>query len=294
MNYGFQYLIPMYANILNKRIDNAIIDAHDRGIKVVGLGNFNKAEWLNKGGADIVDRIGDRIKGTYITHGDTLCAAVIVHHCLQMRSLGHWKRAVFLTGSTSKIGRAVALSLALHGVHVHMLTQCKPRFDEIAAEASGNPLQRACLHYAPDLKDGADCDLWLTGKMIPFGRELLDAIPKDSLVMNFSVPDPLGASGLLAKRPDLLHIDTSLLAYDRTMMHPRFTWLLPEGLIYACLGGAVVHSVLNIKEHEVGPVNIDDMDKLWTAAQSVGFFLPKPTSFYMPLSLPPPKHLICP
>jgi len=244
---------------------------------------------MNHGGSDIVKKLGDRLNGTYISHGDTLSAAVIFQYALSLREKGYWNKAVFATGSTSKIGRAVCLSLARHGIPVKMFTQCKPRFDEIAAELT-DPVARACLQFSSTLKEGADCDLWLTGKMIPSGKELLSAIPDDATVVNFSVPDPLTPE-LLAFRPDLLHLDSGLLAYDKTVMSPQFTWLLPDGHLYACLAGGIVHSVLGYNKHEVGAVEIDEMDLYWNAALKVGFKIPEPSSFYTPIQLPPPKHL---
>jgi len=72
-------------------------------------------------------------------------------------------------------------------------------------------------------------------------------------------------------------------------MSPKFTWLLPSGIIYACLAGGIVHSVLGYEKHEVGPVVIDEMDKYWNAALQLGFSIPAPSSFYNPIKMPAPR-----
>jgi len=118
----------------------------------------------------------------------------------------------------------------------------------------------------------------------------LDAIPDNAVVVNYAVPDPLTPE-LLATRPDLLHLDAGLLAYDKKVMSPRFTWLLPDGHIYACLGGGIIHAMLGIQAHEVGAVEIDQMDVYWNAALKYGFRIPDPSSFYTPIALPPPKNM---
>jgi hypothetical protein len=251
----------------------------------VGLGNFNKAEWINHGGSDLVEKLKDKLQGTYISHGDTLSAAVVYQYAMALRQKGYWSRSVFVTGSTSKIGRAVVLSLANQHIRVVMFTQVKARFDEIAADAGVNS---SYLVFANDLSEGKSCDLWLTGKMIPYGKELANALPRGVTVINFSVPDPL-TQKLLRSRPDVLHLDTGLLAYNPKVMSPRFTWLLPNGLIYACLAGGIVHSALGIEAHEVGPVVVADMEKYWNAALALGFTIPAPTSFYSPITMPPPN-----
>jgi len=126
--------------------------------------------------------------------------------------------------------------------------------------------------------------------MVPRGKELVNAIPYNATVVNFAVPDPLSPA-LMKNRPDVLHLDSGLLAYDSKAMSPDFTWLLPKCVIYACLGGAVVHSLLGIEDHEVGPVKIDDMEVYWNAAKKFGFGIPPPSSFYTPITMPPPRQI---
>jgi len=288
-NLAYQYLWPSSKKTLSKRIEDAILDAQRQGIKVVGLGNFNKAEWLNHGGTDIVKNIGNNLQGLYIAHGDTLSAEVVVQYSMHLRKTGYWSSSVFITGSTSKIGRAVCLRLAREGIRVVMFSQCKERFDEIAVELEEEGA-RANLVYSSNLYDGKSCDLWLTGKMIPYGRTLLNAIPQNATVVNFSVPDPL-TPALLASRTDILHLDSGLLQYPSKSMTPKFTWLLPTGHIYACLAGCIVHAILGIPHHEVGPVVVQDMEKYWKGAMSLGFKLPSPTSFHNSITMPLPKVL---
>jgi sterol desaturase/sphingolipid hydroxylase (fatty acid hydroxylase superfamily)/predicted amino acid dehydrogenase len=285
-NLGAHYLIKSYQKIIISRIENAILEAQKSGVKVVGLGNFNKAEWINHGGLDIVKNLKDKLTSTYISHGDTLSAAVVYQYGMWLKENNYWKKSVFVTGATSKIGRALCLQLIKQNIRVVMYTQVRPRFDEIASEA--DPSLRHLLVFCNDINGGKDCDLWYTGKMLPKGKELLNAIPKHATVVNFSVPDPLTPK-LLAQRPDLLHLDSGLLKYDTNVMDPKFTWLLPQGNIYACLGGCIVHSVMGIEEHEIGAVKIEDMDKYWNAALNLGFSIPPHSSFYSPITLPPPK-----
>jgi sterol desaturase/sphingolipid hydroxylase (fatty acid hydroxylase superfamily)/predicted amino acid dehydrogenase len=285
-NLGAHYLFKSYKKTITNRIEDAVLEAQDQGVKVVGLGNFNKAEWINHGGLDIVEKLKNKLNGTYIAHGDTLSAASVYQYSMWLREQNYWNKAVFITGATSKIGRAVCLQLVKNDITVFMYSQCRARYQEIADEAA--PEKRHLLVYCNNLADGKNCDLWLTGKMIPHGVELLNAIPKYATIVNFAVPDPLNPK-LMATRPDLLHLDSGLLAYDSKVMCPRFTWLLPAGTIYACLAGCIVHSMLGIQAHEVGPVVIEDMDKYWKAAKECGFTIPPHSSFYSPTNLPAPR-----
>lgn len=48
-----------------------------RGLQVIGLGAFNKAEWLNGGGKDVVKNLPHlRVR---VVHGNTLTAATVLH-----------------------------------------------------------------------------------------------------------------------------------------------------------------------------------------------------------------------
>jgi len=203
-----------------------------------------------------------------------------------LKEQNYWRKSVFITGATSKIGRALCLQFAKQEITVYMYSQVRARYQEIVDEAA--PEHQHYLIYTDNLADGKNSDLWLTGKMIPSGKELIDAIPKYATIVNFAVPDPLSPK-ILATRPDLLHLDSGLLAYDHKVMCPRFTWLLPSGSIYACLAGCIVHSLLGIQAHEVGPVIIEEMDKYWKAALQFGFSIPPHSSFYNPITLPPPR-----
>lgn len=287
-NLGAHYLFKSFKKRITSRIENAVLEAQAKGIKTVGLGNFNKAEWINHGGLDIVEKLKDKLNGTYISHGDTLSAATIYQYSLWLRDQKYWRKSIFITGSTSKIGRALCLQFIKKNIMVYMYSQCRARYEEIAAEAPAE--LRHLLIFSNNLAEGKNCDLWLTGKMLPQGKELIDAIPLHSTIVNFSVPDPLTPK-LLAARPDLLHLDSGLLSYDNKVMNPKFTWLLPNGTIYACLAGCIVHSILGIEAHEVGPVVIEDMDKYWNSALELGFTIPPHSSFYSPTTLPAPRLL---
>lgn len=85
-------------------------------------------EALNGGGTLFVDKYPDlKVR---VVHGNTLTAAVILHE------IPAGTAEVFLTGATSKLGRAIALYLCRKNVRVMMLTLSAERFHKIQKEAS--------------------------------------------------------------------------------------------------------------------------------------------------------------
>ncbi|EMS47164.1 Protein WAX2 [Triticum urartu] len=125
--YSFQYFIPPMKDGINRQIELAILRADRMGVKVLSLAALNKNEALNGGGTLFVDRHPDlRVR---VVHGNTLTAAVILHE------IPGSVKEVFLTGATSKLGRAIALYLCRKKIRVLMLTLSSERFLKIQREA---------------------------------------------------------------------------------------------------------------------------------------------------------------
>jgi len=281
-NPGLDYLLPFKYKQLNRRISGSILDAQRRNTRVVGLAALNKAEWLNHGGADIVRNLGDQLNRSLVTHGDTLTSAVVLQNILLLRAKGFWKHSIFMIGATSKIGRVVCLALAARKITVYMFTQSAPRFQEIRDEAGE---YGEYLIQCTKLIEGEQSDLWVTGKYEPSGMELLNGIPQNTTVLNFAVPDPLSEK-LVKSRPDIIHLDGGFLAYDTNKTSINFSLLLPPGILYACMVGCIVHSAMKFPKNEIGPVKLEELDMYWENALKCGFFLPRPSSFLKPITLP--------
>lgn len=292
-NFGKHYMNKARWKSIKKRILETVLAAQERGATVIGLGALNKAEWLTDGGAWIVEELtkpnAERKLKVPLVHGDTLTAAVVSRQAADIiERLDLREKPVFLIGPTSKIGRAVALSLVRRGIRVMMYTNSRRRFEAILEEAGH---YRTLLERTMDLRDGRNCRLWITGKAEPHGAELVNNLPYGAVVLNFSVPDPLSQSmRLLRNRLDIHHLDGGLMAYDpaTTSMWNRIR-LIP-GLTYACHAGTIVHAAMGWTDHEIGPVEVDRMDVVLEAAFRVGFDMPPWTSFLRPCVLPTPKH----
>ncbi|KAG9143714.1 hypothetical protein Leryth_018886 [Lithospermum erythrorhizon] len=121
--FGFQYFLPFCAKGINEKIEEAILRADKLGVKVISLAALNKNEALNGGGTLFVNK-HPTLK-VRVVHGNTLTAAVTLNEIPKDVT------EVFLTGSTSKLGRAIALYLCHRNVRVLMLTTSTERFKTI-------------------------------------------------------------------------------------------------------------------------------------------------------------------
>lgn len=289
-NFAVHYVRKRNHRKIRERICQTVLAAQEGGAEVIGIGALNKAEWLTRGGAAVVEELASKgllREGVSVIHGDTLTAAVVLRQAIALADrLGIRGRPVFVIGATSKIGRPVTLGLARVGLRARMLTGNRKRFEAIRAEAGP---AGALVEAAGELEGGKDCALWITGKADPGGRELLANLPQRAVVLNFSVPDPLLLAGRrLRTRPDVLHLDGGLVAYDPAVTDLTRTIRLVPGLTYACHAETIVRATMGWSGHDVGAVDAGRMEAALAAALQVGFRLPPWTSFLEPVAVPGP------
>ncbi|MFH1536105.1 MAG: hypothetical protein ABIC96_03495 [Patescibacteria group bacterium] len=264
-------------NKIKYRILNVVIatekEAEARGVHIaLGLGAATKDQSLTQGGEWVLKKLeemGVQLKYVSLLHGDTLTAAGVIKMALALIRKFHIKTSVFVSGSTSKIGRPLVILLAKAGVNVKMLTGDQERFETIKAEAGeyGKFLTRA-----KSLKEGADCLFWITGKALPRNKKLLRHIPKGAVVMNFSVPNPLSEK-VLKRRPDVYAVEGGLAHYNANMTSQTFLMRCKSGETYWCHVGTAVHAHNGWTHHEVGPVDLKQLPVVWKAARELGFSL---------------------
>lgn len=252
--FGFQYFLPFAAEGINNQIEDAILTADKLGVKVISLAALNKNEGLNGGGIRFTEKHPNlRVR---VVHGNTLTAAVILNEIPKDVD------EVFLTGATSKLGRAIALYLAQRKVKVLMLTLSKERFLKIQKEAPTD-----CQKYIIQVtkyQAANQCKTWIIGKWAT-PREQYYA-PSGTHFHQFVVPPVIPfrrdcTYGKLAamKLPDDVE---GLGSCEYTM---------GRGVVHACHAGGVVHLLEGWKHHEVGAINVDQIDVVWKAALKHGF-----------------------
>lgn len=267
-NFAWQFMLHGQRDKIRRRILETVLHAQEN-VDVIGLGALTKAEWLTKGGQWIVDELGSRLN-VPIVHGDTLTAAAVIMRARQLMEQNDIDTPIFITGATSKIGRAVVLGLAAEGRDLVMMTESHERFETIQAEAGSSGKH---IRLSTDLMAGKNCKLWITGKAIPSGLKLLNEVPEGACILNFSVPNPVSKK-LIKSRPDVTSIEGGLLAYDPAITNIKMTMRLKPGLTYACHAGTMVHAHEGWTHHESGPVEMSQIPTVWSAAKEIGFYLP--------------------
>ncbi|XWS70891.1 hypothetical protein CRYUN_Cryun03dG0088400 [Craigia yunnanensis] len=251
--FGFQYFLPFATEGINKHIEEAILRADRMGIKVISLAALNKNEALNGGGTLFVNKHPDlKVR---VVHGNTLTAAVILNE------IPKDVKEVFLTGATSKLGRAIALYLCRRRVRVLMLTLSTERFQNIQKEAPAD-----CQNYLVQVtkyQAAQNCKTWIVGKWIT-PREQSWA-PSGTHFHQFVVPP------ILAFRRDCTYGDLAAMRLpDDVEGLGCCEYTMERGVVHACHAGGVVHLLEGWTHHEVGALDVDRIDLVWEAALKHG------------------------
>ncbi|KAK1323729.1 Protein ECERIFERUM 3 [Acorus calamus] len=251
--YGFQYFLPFAREGINKQIELAILRADKMGVKVLSLAALNKNESLNGGGTLFIEKHPDlRVR---VVHGNTLTAAVILNE------LPKEVKEVFLTGSTSKLGRAIALYLCRKKIRVLMLTLSTERLQKIQKEA---PLE--CQQYIVQVtkyQAAQNCKTWIVGKWITPREQ--NWAPPGTHFHQFVVPP------IFRFRRDCTYGNLAAMTLPQDVQGlGSCEYTLERGVVHACHAGGVVHFLEGYTHHEVGAIDVDRIDVVWEAALKHG------------------------
>ncbi|KAK4481641.1 hypothetical protein RD792_012548 [Penstemon davidsonii] len=256
--FGFQYFLPFAAKGINNQIEEAILRANKLGVKVISLAALNKNEALNGGGTLFVNKHPDlKVR---VVHGNTLTAAVILNEIPENVT------EVFLTGATSKLGRAIALYLCRKRVRVLMLTLSTERFRNIQKEA---PVEyHKYLVQVTKYQAAQNCKAWIVGKWITPREQ--NFAPPGTHFHQFVVPP------ILQFRRDCTYGDLAAMKLPEDVEGVgSCEYTMGRGVVHACHAGGVVHSLEGWEHHEVGAIDVERIDLVWEAALKHGL---KPVS----------------
>ncbi|KAL1816174.1 hypothetical protein ACET3Z_018748 [Daucus carota] len=252
--FGFQYFLPFAKRGINKQIEDAILRADKLGVKVISLAALNKNEALNGGGMLFVNKHPDlKVR---VVHGNTLTAAVTLNE------INEDVQEVFLTGATSKLGRAIALYLCRRRIRVLMYTSSADRFQKIQKEAPAD-----CQKYlvlVTKYQAAKHCKTWIVGKWITAKEQ--NWAPPGTHFHQFVVPP------IFTFRKDCTYGDLAAMRLPEDVQGlGSCEYTMERGVVHACHAGGAVHHLEGWTHHEVGALDVDRIDIVWEAALKHGF-----------------------
>ncbi|KAM7258493.1 hypothetical protein ACFE04_014234 [Oxalis oulophora] len=255
--YSVQYFMQWQKESINSLIEEAILEADQKGAKVLSLGLLNQGEELNRYGGLFVHRHPE-LKVT-VVDGSGLAVSVILN------SIPKGESKLLFRGNLTKVAYAVIFALTQKGIQVVTVNgQDHARLlKSMGSKPESNNLFLS-KHYS--------AKVWLVGDGLTEEDQM--KAPKGTLFVPFSQFPPKKL------RNDCLYHSTPAMATPKALenVHSCENWL-PRRVMSAWRVAGIIHALEGMKEHECG-YTMSNIDKVWEASLRHGF---------QPLSLPTPQ-----
>ncbi|KAM1362959.1 hypothetical protein PS1_028256 [Malus domestica] len=244
--YTLQYFMKWQSEAINGLIEEAILDAEEKGVKVLSLGLLNQGEELNRYGGLYVQRHPHlKIK---VVDGSSLVVAVILN------SIPKGTTQVVLRGNLTKVAYAIAHALSQKGIQIATLHQT----EHLKLTKSLNGTESNLIvakSYAQKI--------WLVGDGLTEKEQM--RAPKGTLFVPFSQFPPKKL------RKDCFYHYTPAMKTPASLenVHSCENWL-PRRVMSAWRVAGIVHALEGWKEHECG-YTMSNSDKVWQASLVHGF-----------------------
>uniref|UniRef100_A0A5B7A220 Protein ECERIFERUM 1-like n=1 Tax=Davidia involucrata TaxID=16924 RepID=A0A5B7A220_DAVIN len=243
--YNIQYFFQWQREAINGLIEEAILQAEGKGIKVLSLGLLNQGEELNRNGELYIQRNPQlKIK---VVDGSSLAVAVVLN------SIPKGTTQVLLRGNLSKIAYSIAFALCQRGIQVATLYESEYEKLKLTTKSETNlVLSRS---YAQKI--------WLVGDELMEEEQLKAS--KGTLFIPFSQFPPK------KMRNDCVYHYTPAMSTPMSFenLHCCENWL-PRRAMSAWRVAGIVHALEGWNVHECGNTMLD-IEKVWLASLKHGF-----------------------
>ncbi|KAK2968504.1 hypothetical protein RJ640_027554, partial [Escallonia rubra] len=248
--YKIQYFMQWQRESINNLIEKAVLEAEERGTKVLSLGLLNQGEELN-GNGELYIRRHPELKVKLID-GSSLAVAVVLN------SIPKGTTQVALRGNLSKVAYSIAFILCRRGIQV--ATSHEDDFTRIK-ETLETKAQDSLV-----LTRSFAQPIWLVGDGLSKDEQLKAS--KGTIFIPFSQFPPKKV------RKDCFYYNTP------AMLTPKYlenvdsceNWL-PRRVMSAWRIAGILHALEGWNVHECGNMMFN-IDKVWQASLQHGFLLP--------------------
>ncbi|CAK7349268.1 unnamed protein product [Dovyalis caffra] len=246
--YKIQYNLQWQKASINTLIEEALLEAEEKGVKVLSLGLLNQGEELNRYGELYVQR-HPKLK-TKVVDGSSLATAIVLN------SIPKGTTQVLLRGNLSKVAFAVVFHLCQRGIQVAV--PCKNHYEKLRKSFGvRSDLNNLILSKSYSTKT------WLVGDGLNEGEQ--KKATKGTLFIPFSQFPPK------KWRKDCFYHSTPAMTAPASLENVDSceNWL-PRRVMSAWRVAGIVHALEGWNEHECG-YTMADNDKVWQASIQHGF-----------------------
>ncbi|KAG6680067.1 hypothetical protein I3842_13G021400 [Carya illinoinensis] len=249
--YSLQYFLEWQKESINNLIEEAILEAEERGAKVLSLGLLNQGEELNRYGEVYIKKHPQL--NVKVVDGSSLAVAVVLN------SIPKGTTEVVLRGKLTKVAYTLAFTLCQKGIRVVTL-----REDEyLKLKKSFNTKFESNLVFSKSYADRDHQMTWLVGDGLEEEEQLKAS--NGTLFIPFSQFPPKNL------RKDCSYHSTPAMVTPRSLenLHSCENWL-PRRVMSAWRVAAIVHALEGWNEHECGN-KVCSIEKVWEASLRHGF-----------------------
>ncbi|QCE04634.1 C-5 sterol desaturase [Vigna unguiculata] len=244
--YTIQYFMQSQKVVINTMIEEAILDADRKGIKVLSLGLRNQEEELNIYGGLFVSR-NPKLK-VKVVDGSSLVVALLLN------TIPKGTTQVLLRGKLTKVAYALVFSLCQQNVQVATLHE-----DDYVRLKKSIKGSETNLTFSKSSTQ----KIWLVGDELSEEEQL--KAPKGTLFIPYTQFPPKKY-----RKDCFYHCTPAMLAPPSVQnIHSCEDWL-PRRVMSAWRIAGIVHSLEGWNEHECGHT-MNDIDKVWDSTLQHGF-----------------------
>lgn len=246
--YNTQYLMERQKQTINGLIEEAILEAEAKGVKVFSLGLLNQGEELNKNGELFIGR-NPQLK-VKVVDGSSLAVAVVLN------SIPKGTTQVVLRGDFNKVACYLALALCQRGIQVAISK-------EKDHKKLKSKLQSADDHDKLVLSRAYSQKVWLVGDGL--SKEEQMKASKGTLIIPYSRFPPKEV------REDCFYYTTPSMLTPKHLENVDSceNWL-PRRVMSAWRIAGILHGLEGWNDNEYGN-EIFNVDKVWEASLHHGF-----------------------
>ncbi|KAJ8438487.1 hypothetical protein Cgig2_008974 [Carnegiea gigantea] len=245
--YTIHYLLKWQRQPINKLIEEAILEAEAKGIRVVSLGLLNQGPF-NRNGEIYLDK-HPKLK-VKVVDGSSLAVAVVLN------SIPKGTSEVIFRGWPCKIAYSVVSTLCHKGIQVTTIR--KDEYEKLKRALTEEEANNLVL-------SAKTCNqkIWLVGEDMTESEQYMAS--KGALFIPFSQFPPKRA------RRDCLYLNTPALVAPKSYgnLHSCENWL-PRRVLSAWRVAGIVHALEGWDVNECGGT-LFDVDKVWEASLQHGF-----------------------
>ncbi|XP_042028633.1 very-long-chain aldehyde decarbonylase CER1-like [Salvia splendens] len=245
--YSIQYYMHWQKEWINNLIEDAILEADEKGVKVLSLGLLNQEELLNRNG-DVFLRKHPQLK-VKLVDGSSLAVAIVLN------SIPKGTTQVVFRGNPNKVAYSIALALCQGGMQVFTLNEddYKKIKAKLNTEAASNLI----------LSKNSPSKIWLVGDGLTETDQ--QKASKGTMFIPFSQFPPKKTC------KDCLYNTTPAMLAPKHIenLDSCENWL-PRRVMSAWRVAGIVHAAEEWNVHECGNVMFN-IEKIWKASLEHGF-----------------------